>query len=147
MHGEDGWGERRQRLHGLFDRVGNVVKLEIEENRKLVLGDPEHAFMAVGTEELEAELHSAGNAENGAGQRRGPVNVGRIDCDEDRLHAAGSPSSAGSGSGEATDPACCRSKTSIRRRAFHMRARWISQVGSQPSRNATSSRTGSLMSA
>src|SRR5689334_24714823 len=120
----------RDRLHSLADGVGDVVKFEVEEDRHLALGDPKHALLAVGAEEFETELHSAGDAEHVASERCGAVNVRRVDGDEDRVHATGSFASASFSAG--SEAARVRSCASMRLRADHSLARMISQVGSQP---------------
>ncbi len=70
------------------DGVWDVVELEVEKDRHSMFGDAKHAFMSVGAEEFETKLHAASDAANFAGYRRRPVNVGRIERDEDRRHAA-----------------------------------------------------------
>ena len=80
-------------------------------------------------EELEAELHAAGVIAHRAGDRRRPIERRGVDRDEDRAHTTGS-CFVGSGSGGQRRDAI-RSIASMRRRCDQMRARIISQVGSE----------------
>src|SRR5215208_6345523 len=101
--------------------------------------------MAVGAEEFEAELHSTGVPAHVAGDCGGPVDVRRVDGDENGVHSAGSPSSMGAGGAGLV--ARWRSIASWRRFKDQMRARMVSQVGRRPRRNTVSSSSGILMSA
>src|SRR5207244_587212 len=124
--------------------IWDIVELEIEEYGQSQFGDLPHPSGSVRREELQPQLHPAGMLADGAGQLDRPVEFGRVECDEDRLHAAGMPSSAGAGSATAT---LWRSIPSIRRRSDQIRARITSQVGKKPIRKTISISTGTLMSA
>src|SRR4051794_15738656 len=145
MNGENRRFERRDRFDGLGHGVRDVVQLEVQENRQLAFGDSQHAFVTVGAEELEAQLHSGRNAAHFARDCRRPMNVGRIYGDEDRAHMTGETSSVDRG--VTAGAAWLRSRASIRRWRDQMRVRMISHVGSRPIKKKTSRSSGILMSA
>src|SRR5881394_693147 len=82
---------------------------------------------------------------NGLGDLLRLAKVGRVDCNEDRLHAAVSTGSVGTSAGRLESR--LRSIASMRRRCDQIRARMVSHVGRNPSRKMTRRSAGSLMSA
>src|SRR5688572_12872316 len=97
MNGEHRGVEMRDGPDRAGDGVRDVMEFEVQEERNLVLGDPEHALFAIGAEEFEPELQPAGMAVEIADQRAGMVNIGGVDGDENRVQARGSSSGDGSG--------------------------------------------------
>src|SRR5690348_16322793 len=95
MDREDRRTQVCKRCDRLLDRVRNVVQLEVEKDRHLALGKPENAVVAMRAEELEPELQARGDSPDVARDRCCPVNVRRVDRNEDRSHAGSSSSSTG----------------------------------------------------
>ena len=117
VDGQDRRLERRERLDRLGDGVGDVVELEVEEDRQAELGDARARRRGpLAREEFEAELHAAGMLAHGLARcAAARSSVGRVDGDEDRVHATGSPSRRRASGGSGGD-ARWRSSASIRRR-------------------------------
>ena len=144
VDGQDRRLQRRQRLDRLGDGVGDVVQLQVEEDRQAELAELGDARGAVGGEEFEAELEPAGDAAHGPrdGAARGP---GRA-CRSRRRSGSyrrGSSSSAGAAAGaERLLPL----DASSRRRSVHSRARWIRRSAGSRAGTSAPSRTGILMS-
>src|SRR3546814_4448268 len=59
MDGDDRWIERTQRLYRLGDGVGDVVQLQVQEDRQVQLGHFPHPGAAIGGEELQPQLDPA----------------------------------------------------------------------------------------
>src|SRR6185312_11323736 len=146
VNGEDRRVQRSQRLDRFCDRVRDVVELEIEENRQAQFTNSPDAVWTLSREELQPKLETAGIFVDGFGDLLGAVEVGRIDCDEDRVQTTGSCSSATAVSG-GNAARRLRSIASIRRRCDQRRVRSTDQVGAKPMRNTIRSRIGSFMSA
>ena len=121
VDGQDRRLERRQRLHRLGDRIGDVVELQIEEDRQAELAELGDPRRAVGGEEFQPELEPAGDASDGSRDVAGPGQIGRVDRDENRAHMAEAASSVCAGSRGESPAAAAR----LRRRRFrvHSRAR------------------------
>ena len=83
--------ERVERLHRLGDGVGDVVELEVEEDRQAERGHLADAVGAVGREEFEAELDPADMGPDLGGNGFGAVEIGRVDRDVDRAASFGRP--------------------------------------------------------
>src|SRR5688572_29003010 len=79
-----------QRLDRLADRIGDVVELEVEEDRQAELGHLAHTVAAVGGEEFETELEPADMVADLCRDRLRALEIGSVDRDEDRAaHEAG----------------------------------------------------------
>ena len=79
-----------QRLHGLGDRVWNVVQLEVEEDREIEVAHFLDAVTAVRRKEFEAELEAADMMPDAGRDRLRAIDVGRVDGDEYRaFHETG----------------------------------------------------------
>ena len=78
-----------QRLHGGGNRVGNVVELEIEEDRKPGLRHAGVALKAVRVEELHADLGPADMRFQRLRKRHGLVEVRRVNGNTDRVGGHG----------------------------------------------------------
>ncbi|GAA3269519.1 hypothetical protein GCM10020258_42260 [Sphingomonas yabuuchiae] len=59
MHGQDGGGERAERLDGLGHRVRYVVQLQVEEDGQADMRHLAHAGRTMRTEEFQAQLQPA----------------------------------------------------------------------------------------
>src|SRR5690348_13409373 len=113
-----------QRGDCFLNRVRNVVELEVEEDRHVVLGDANDAFVTVGAEELQAEFQPTDEFSQVPGKGCGAVDVLSVDGNKNGIHMAGVTSSV---AGWDTTGAAGRSKTSSRLRIDQMRARITSQ--------------------
>ncbi len=149
MDGQDRRLEVSKGLDRLLDGVRDIVELEVQEDRRLVLGDAEHALLTIGAEELEAELYARGEAADVASNGDRAVNILRVERDEDRSSYRQAPAplsvgrrplrpTAGSRPLERVDHAVDATKACVR---------MISHVGRKPRRKTISSRIGILMSA
>ena len=83
MHGQDRRLQRAQRADRLRDGVGNVVELQVEEDRQPQRRHLAHAVLAILHEEFEAELEAADMGLDLCGNGFGAVGIGRVDRDED----------------------------------------------------------------
>ena len=77
--------ELRGRAHRAGDRVGDVVELEIEEDRQAEMRDFVHPVRAVRAEEFEAELQSADMALHLLGKGECSIEAGEIEGEVDRV--------------------------------------------------------------
>ena len=115
----------------LRDRVRDVVKLQVEEDRQPELGDRGDARRAVGGRRIRGRAsprrHGRGPARASAARA---VQVGRVDGDEDRAHAAGIV--VGCRFGADRRRRCCRSSASSR----WLQPSTISCAHDQPGRQA-----------
>jgi hypothetical protein len=59
VDGHDRWLEHMDRLHCRSDSVGNIVELEIEEDRQAQFMDLMYPMVAMGAEEFEPQLEAA----------------------------------------------------------------------------------------
>src|SRR5205085_6724652 len=89
------------RLHRAGDRVGNVVQLEVEEQRQPDVGDFMHAVVPVGAEEFEADLEPPDMRLDPFGQRLGAVERWHVEREVYRVAhgTGGGPGSAATGAG------------------------------------------------
>jgi 2-polyprenyl-6-methoxyphenol hydroxylase-like FAD-dependent oxidoreductase len=81
------------RLHRGGDRVGDVVELQIEEDRQAEMRDLVHPVAAMRAEELEPEFHPADMRLDLAHQRLGRLELRNIEREIDRIaHSPAPPS-------------------------------------------------------
>ena len=59
VDGDDRWLQHMDRLHRARDSVGDIVELQIEEDRQTQLVHFEHTVVAMGVEEFHPQLQSA----------------------------------------------------------------------------------------
>ena len=98
MDGDNCGFEHVDRLHRLGDGVGDIMQLEVEENRKAEFLHLMHAMMAIGAEKLEAQFHPADMCLDPAGQIERVVQPRGVDCDVEWIaHAAFSDVAVGAG--------------------------------------------------
>jgi hypothetical protein len=76
VDGDDRRLKHVDRLHRAGHGVGNIVQLEIEEDRQADLGDLVHAVVAMGAEEFEAKLEPADMALDLLRERHGGIETG-----------------------------------------------------------------------
>ena len=127
VDGEDRGFKRPQRLDCLGDGVGNVVQLQVEEDRQAKLRHLVHAVLPMGAEEFQAELDAADMGAGAGSDRFGAGEVGRVDRDVDGAHATGSSTVAGVVTGVATGSA--RASASMRSQVVR---RWRSRQRTVP---------------
>ena len=73
VDGHDRWLEHMDRLHCRSDSVGNIVELEIEEDRQAQFMDLMYPMVAMGAEEFEPQLEAADMILDLAGKRFGRI--------------------------------------------------------------------------
>ncbi len=86
------------RLHRGGDGIGDVVQLEVEEDRQPDMGEFVHTVMAVGAEEFEPELQAADVRLDLLRQRLGRFQLRDVEREIDRI-AQGCSRSSGPASG------------------------------------------------
>ena len=148
MDRQDRGLERRKRVDRFGDRIGNVVKLEVEEDRQAQIRRSAERLLGLAPRRIPGRASRRLRASRTASaMRQRAVEVGRVDGDEDRVHATGSASSAaGRVRREARRSGCVPSPRSGGGAPRSAPAGSARSAGS-PIRNTTSSSTGSLMSA
>jgi hypothetical protein len=79
--------QRQRRANGRGHGVGDVVKLEIQEQgrRGRRVHDGANALGALGREEFETELDAAADRREGSGERRCARDIGRVESGEQTL--------------------------------------------------------------
>src|SRR3546814_5690854 len=70
-------------LYRLGDGVGDVVQLQVQEDRQVQLGHFPHPGAAIGGEELQPQLDPAHMVANGGGHRLRMVKINGVERDID----------------------------------------------------------------
>ena len=125
VDGDDCRFEHVDRLHRRGDGVGDIVELEIEEDRQSQSGDLMDPVVAVGAEEFEPQLDPADVRVDFLRQLQRRFELGHVEREIDRVgHAGVSGSEAGAAGISATvlGRAIIASSPAIRRR---IRQRWV----------------------
>src|SRR5690606_11732398 len=152
--------EHVNRLHRAGHRIGNVVQLEVEEDRQADVRDLVHTMVAVRAEELEPELEAADMRLDLFGQRPRRVELRQVERQVDRIgHGAGITFSVGAGfaskgslaagvggAGAIAEARAALSREAMRRSLFQRVALCSSHIGTSPSRNALTTKAGTFVS-
>ena len=165
MNGDDRRFEHVDRLHRAGDGVGDVMELQVEEDRQADMGDLVHAVMAVRAEELEPELEPADMRLDLFGKGLGGFELRNIESEVDRISQGysdfsdpgffdrmlGRDEGIGRGStgvtvGVAATVRAAVCSEVILRRAASVVMRCSSHIGSRPSRNDITTSAGILVS-
>jgi hypothetical protein len=85
MNVDQGRVHGQERLQGTVDRGGDVVKLEVEEDRSVALDLPDEG-RALGAEQFEADLEHAHPALELAGENNGLLGRGHIQGDDETIN-------------------------------------------------------------
>jgi hypothetical protein len=85
MDRHDAGLQHMDRLHRARHRVGNIVQLQVEENRQADLGQLMHAVMAMGAEELQPQLDPADMGLHLARQGFGGIEAGQVKGEIERV--------------------------------------------------------------
>src|SRR5690606_27664299 len=152
--------EHVNRLHRAGHRIGNVVQLEVEEDRQADVRDLVHTMVAVRAEELEPELEAADMRLDLFGQRPRCVELRQVERQVDRIgHGAGitfsvgagfaskGPLAAGVGGAGAIAEARAALSREAMRRSVALRVAICSRlIGTRSSRNALTTKAGLFVS-